>query len=93
MVQNRYKKIVSTKKTIKPVKATRIPKNRGTKDRKTLTIDRKVPTIKQNIAKMVLKVSSLPPELSLTVYQHVAQHFLYIKQLTVDLECRFCTAE
>ena len=43
---------------INPVKAKITPRNRGIKDRNALDIDRNVPIIKQNIAKMVLKVAS-----------------------------------
>ena len=58
---------------INPAKVIITPRNKEIKDRNALVTIRKVPNIKQNIAKMPMNVASSVSDASLIFFQYITQ--------------------
>jgi len=58
---------------INPAKVIITPRNKEIKDRNALVTIRKVPNIKQNIARMAMNVASSVSDASLIFFQYITQ--------------------
>jgi len=68
---------------INPAKVIITPRNKEIKDRNALVTIRKVPNIKQNIARMAMNVASSVSDASLIFFQYIAVFFIYKTKLSL----------
>ena len=74
---NYHEKIESIKKRISPVKAISTPRTNGIEEKNALATDRRVPIIKQSIAKNVLNEASSLAFALFIFFQYLLNVFVY----------------